>query len=167
MSNTNRTILILGSGPGIGVGVAAHFASKGFTHVALVARNAQRLENEDAASVREAAPKTVVKTYAADLSDYEGVPKLLEKIVADAGIPEVVVYNASHLTKGEVGVYEANDVEVDLRVSSPSSKAQRRQQTYSHIPNRSQPSPSTRPPTSSCPSWPTSPAQTPKQSQPS
>lgn len=112
-----HTILILGSGPGIASGVATHFASHGFTKFALVSRNAERLKDEDAKAVLEANPKAEVKTYPADLADYEGIEGLLAKVEKDIGVPEVIVYNAAHLTKSALGEYSAKDVEIDLRVS--------------------------------------------------
>jgi short-subunit dehydrogenase len=119
MANT-RSILILGSGPGIGVGVAAHFAAQGFNKVALVSRNADRLEKEDKVTVSKATPEAEVKTYAADLSKYEDIPELLSTIEKDIGVPEVIVFNAAHLTKSVVGEYTAKEVEFDLQVRSMS-----------------------------------------------
>ena len=42
-----KTLVVLGSGPGIGVAVARAFAVRGFTHVALVARDNASLEREE------------------------------------------------------------------------------------------------------------------------
>jgi NAD(P)-dependent dehydrogenase (short-subunit alcohol dehydrogenase family) len=112
--STDRFILVLGSGPGIGVGVASCFAEKGFRKVALLSRNAARLK-EDAASVTTAS-EAGVKTYAADLADSEGLKTVLSTIETEMGIPDVVVYNASHLTKSTLGEYGEDEVEVDLRV---------------------------------------------------
>jgi short-subunit dehydrogenase len=42
-----RTLIILGSGPGIGVSVAKTFCVRGFTHVALVSRDKKRLDQDE------------------------------------------------------------------------------------------------------------------------
>jgi NAD(P)-dependent dehydrogenase (short-subunit alcohol dehydrogenase family) len=117
MSNT-RSIVMLGSGPGIGVSVASHFAAQGFQKIALVSRNESRLEGEDKAAVLKAAPNAEVKTYAFDLSKYAELPELLSKIEKDSGVPEVIVFNAAHLTKSPVGEYTADEVAFDLQVQS-------------------------------------------------
>jgi len=50
---SDRLIVVLGSGPGIGSQTAAHFAAQGFNRVALLSRNKQRLP-EDAATIKNA-----------------------------------------------------------------------------------------------------------------
>jgi len=40
---SEKSMVILGFGPRIGVGVASHFASQSFGRVALISRNAERL----------------------------------------------------------------------------------------------------------------------------
>lgn len=115
--SSNRLIVVFGSGPGIGVGVASLFAERGFNKVALLSRNAERLQ-EDVASVKEGAKgKSVdVRAYPADLADPEGLKSVLARVESDFGKPEVVVYNASHLTKSALGEYSWEQVEIDLRV---------------------------------------------------
>lgn len=108
---------MLGSGPGIGVGVSKLFASHGFNKIALLSRNAERLQT-DAESVKKAAkPDAVVKTYPVDLADTKAIAKVLAQIEKELGTPEVVVYNASHLTQSKLGVYSEEEVEVDLKVN--------------------------------------------------
>ena len=108
---------MLGSGPGIGVGVASHFASQNFDKIALLSRNAERL-NQDAASVVEAAKQTkgtdskvTVKTYSVDVSDPKSLEPVLLQVVADLGKPEVVVYNAARVGSGKF--FEANEESVN------------------------------------------------------
>lgn len=117
----SKLLIMLGSGPGIGVGVSKLFASRGFDKIALLSRNAERLQN-DAASVKKAAnPGAEVKTYPVDLADTKAIEKVLAQIEKELGTPEVVVYNASHLTKSKLGEYSEEEVETDLKVSSLSS----------------------------------------------
>jgi NAD(P)-dependent dehydrogenase (short-subunit alcohol dehydrogenase family) len=122
MSQPNRFIIILGSGPGIGVGVASYFASKGFNRVALLSRNAERLQ-VDAESVhstvKEAgAPEVTLKTYPVDLADSPALAKVLETVEKELGVPEVVVYNASLVSGSRFFQIGEEDVEKGLKVTS-------------------------------------------------
>ncbi|KAK3078216.1 hypothetical protein LTS18_008135, partial [Coniosporium uncinatum] len=58
----NKTLVLLGSGPGIGVAVSSHFASHGFNTIIMISRDASRLR-DDAKSVRAAAPKCTISTF--------------------------------------------------------------------------------------------------------
>jgi NAD(P)-dependent dehydrogenase (short-subunit alcohol dehydrogenase family) len=118
MADQSRLLIMLGSGPGIGVGVASHFASQNFNKIALLSRNSERL-NQDAASVLEtvkqakgADSKVTVKTYTVDVSDVKTLEPVLQQVVTDLGKPEVVVYNAARLGGGKF--FEANEESVDL-----------------------------------------------------
>ena len=100
MSN-DKAVIILGSGPGIGVGVASHFASQpSFARIALLSRNTERLE-QDKKTVLEASNRSkselTVKTYAVDLANIAQLKETLAKVENDLGPPKVVIYNASRL----------------------------------------------------------------------
>jgi NAD(P)-dependent dehydrogenase (short-subunit alcohol dehydrogenase family) len=119
-SNNDRLIVVLGSGPGIGVGVASHFASKTFGRVALISRNAERLK-EDAKTVKENAGKEVgrdltVKVYAVDVVDVLALEKTLRQVEHDLGPPEVVVYNAARLRKSKFGEESVRGLTEDFQV---------------------------------------------------
>lgn len=124
-SSSHHSIAIIGSGPGIGIGVASYFAEKGFSKIALVARNAERLERDDAASVKKAAPKADVRTYPFDCTNHAGIGALMDKIAGDMGIPEVIVYNAAHLARSAFGEYTTEELESDLRVSTKYRRKER------------------------------------------
>lgn len=112
----SKLLIMLGSGPGIGVGVSKIFASRGFNKIALLSRNAERLQ-VDAESVKKAAsPGAEVKTYPVDLADTKAIENVLVKIEKELGMAEVVVYNASHLTTSKLFKYSEEEVEVDLKV---------------------------------------------------
>lgn len=116
MSDT-KLLIMLGSGPGIGVGVSSLFAARGFNKIALLSRNAERLQ-VDAESVKKAASSgTEVKTYSVDLADTKAIENALADVVKELGTPEVVVYNASHLTGSKLFKYSEEDIEIDLKVS--------------------------------------------------
>lgn len=116
-----RLIVILGSGPGIGVGVAAHFASHAFGRVALLSRNVERLK-EDAKTVqaiaKRADPDTElqVKIYAVDVADVLALERTLRKVEHDLGPPEVVVYNAARLRQTRFGEVPARGLTEDFQV---------------------------------------------------
>lgn len=87
----SKLLIMLGSGPGIGVGVSKLFASRGFNKIALLSRNSERLQT-DAESVKKAAnPDAEVKTYPVDLADTKAIGKVLAQIEKELGTPEVVV----------------------------------------------------------------------------
>lgn len=113
----NKLIVILGSGPGIGVGVASHFASQTFGRVALISRNAERLK-KDAETVKANSGRTglQVKTYAVDVGDVLALEKTLKEVAHDLGPPEVVVYNAARLRQSKFGDVPAEELTEDFQV---------------------------------------------------
>lgn len=119
----NKLIIILGSGPGIGVHVAAHFAAHGFNRIALLSRNAERLKT-DAEFVSKAAAAAAagdsgtveVKIYPTDLAVTGQIEKSLDTILQELGEPEVVVYNAAKLEKSGFFEYSESDLELGWKV---------------------------------------------------
>jgi NAD(P)-dependent dehydrogenase (short-subunit alcohol dehydrogenase family) len=97
----NKVIVILGSGPGIGVATGSLFASKGFD-VALLSRNAERLDR-DVARVQKGNPNVKVRAYPVDLGDHNALAAALGKIEVDLGPPEVVYYNAARVAPSKMG----------------------------------------------------------------
>jgi len=97
----NKVVVILGSGPGIGVATGSLFASKGFD-VALLSRNAERLD-QDVARVRKVNSDVKVQAYPVDLGDHNALALVLGKVEADLGPPEVVYYNAARVAPSKIG----------------------------------------------------------------
>jgi len=120
MATGTKLLVVLGSGPGIGVGVASHFASQNFDRVALISRNADRLQSDvDAvtAAARESNRSDVtVKPYAVDVSDTPSLERVLRRVVEELGKPEVVVYNAAALRQGKFFETSDEDVNNDFKV---------------------------------------------------
>jgi NAD(P)-dependent dehydrogenase (short-subunit alcohol dehydrogenase family) len=114
---SEKLIVILGSGPGIGVGVASHFASQSFGRVALISRNAERLK-EDAETVKADSGKKdlQVKVYAVDVGNVLALEKTLRQVAHDLGPPEVVVYNAARLRQSKFGDVPAKQLTEDFQV---------------------------------------------------
>jgi NAD(P)-dependent dehydrogenase (short-subunit alcohol dehydrogenase family) len=112
-----KLIVILGSGPGIGVAVASHFASQSFGRVALISRNAERLK-EDAETVKADSGKKdlQVKVYAVDVGNVLALEKTLGQVAHDLGPPEVVVYNAARLRQSKFGDVPAKELTEDFQV---------------------------------------------------
>jgi len=90
-SIAGRTVMITGGGTGIGRGFALRFAEAGAT-VALVARNAQRLEAV-AEEIRANGGRALVQ--AADIRDAQSVQIVVDAIVAETGQLDVLVNNAA------------------------------------------------------------------------
>jgi short-subunit dehydrogenase len=113
-----RTIIIVGAGPGIGDNVASTFASKGFNHVVLLARNVQRLQSEDTAFITKAAPNVKVDSVKIDLTDIPSIPAVLKQIegLIEGENLEVVFFNAARVKPS--GVFDApvEEIEEDLKV---------------------------------------------------
>lgn len=86
-----NSALIVGAGPGLSASVARLFSSKGFA-IALAARSVDKLEG--------LAGDTNAECYACDASSREDVAGLFERLDADFGTPDVVVYNPSGRVRG-------------------------------------------------------------------
>ena len=120
---STKSLLLLGSGPGIGRHTAAHFASQGFTHIALLSRNATRLE-QDAEFVRshtpDASTNPVLKTYSCDLTDIPTLEATLKQVSTDLGdkVPEVIIFNAARVEPSTLLETPAERVLQDFQTSA-------------------------------------------------
>lgn len=113
-----KTLVVLGSGPGIGVQVACTFSVRGFTHIALVSRNPERLDKDwdrvlDA--VQERGYSCQVKKWVCDLSDLDALRATLKEIERFGSL-ECVLFNAARVA-GKPPLDESmEDIERDFRV---------------------------------------------------
>ena len=97
-----KTLVILGSGPGIGIAIARTFAVRSFTHIALISRNKTRLaEDEDnvLTAIQERGYTCQVKTWECDIADLEQLRKTLKQ-VEGFGTLECVLFNAARVAGG-------------------------------------------------------------------
>ncbi|OCT49075.1 short-chain alcohol dehydrogenase [Cladophialophora carrionii] len=114
-----KLLVLVGTGPGIGLSTATLFASKGFD-VALLSRNAARLE-EDAQKVGAAGQgKVKVMSFPVDVSDHVGLKKTLGEVEQHMGKPEVVVFNAARIAQTVIGETSEEDLIGDFKVSQRS-----------------------------------------------
>lgn len=87
---TGRVALVTGASRGIGAAIAVAMAERG-ADVALLARNEELLE-QVAESVRGLGRKALV--LPADVTDPEAVGQAVERMVAELGVPSILVNNA-------------------------------------------------------------------------
>lgn len=113
-----KTLVVLGSGPGIGVAIAQTFSVRGFTHIALVARNSERLkEDQDKVydAIQERGYSCQVKTWTCDMSDLDALKKTLGEIETFGGL-ECVLFNAARVAGKPPLEEDIMAIESDFRV---------------------------------------------------
>jgi NAD(P)-dependent dehydrogenase (short-subunit alcohol dehydrogenase family) len=116
LTTQNKVLLVVATGPLIGITTAVVFASKGFTHIALIARSTSNLKK-----LAESIPKSAItKTYPADVSKPDNLTAMLEQVKTDFGAPEVVLYNGSVISSGTLGAQTEEDIMNELMVCVPS-----------------------------------------------
>jgi NAD(P)-dependent dehydrogenase (short-subunit alcohol dehydrogenase family) len=119
MASTGKTLLVVGSGPGIGRAVTTLFASKGYSNVVLVARGAESLKAEQAAVEQAAGSQVKVRTIAVDITDTDALLKGLDEADAAFGKPELVFFNAARVLPSAFFEHDVKEIEYDLKVCSP------------------------------------------------
>ncbi|KAK5164265.1 uncharacterized protein LTR77_009959 [Saxophila tyrrhenica] len=115
-----KTLLILGSGPGIGVHIACAFSVRGFTHIALVSRDSSRLaKDQDTVldAIQERGYSCQVKTWACDLCDFEQLERTLKEIEG-FGEVECVVLNAARVAGRAVLEEGVEEIQGDFRLTN-------------------------------------------------
>ncbi len=105
MSTERPHCVIVGIGPGTGAACARRFSDEGYK-VSIISRSDERL-----AEFHAAIPHSM--PYRADLKESEAYRETLERIVADHGVPRVVVHNATQATFGrydeiDIGKFQRN-----------------------------------------------------------
>jgi NAD(P)-dependent dehydrogenase (short-subunit alcohol dehydrogenase family) len=87
--------VVVGVGPGLGAALAMRFAKAGM-NVALAARSMERVEG---IAVDCCAIGHCGRAYAVDATDEAAVENLFNNVVAEMGVPSLVVYNAGAFVK--------------------------------------------------------------------
>ncbi|KAK0631238.1 hypothetical protein B0T14DRAFT_400349, partial [Immersiella caudata] len=111
----SRTLLVLGSGPGIGRSVTTLFASRRYGKVVLIARRAGQLKIEK--EVVESISGVQVGTYAVDLTDTKALLAALDDADATYGKPEAIFYNAARVLPSAFFDHPVEDIEYDLKIN--------------------------------------------------
>ncbi len=116
-NRTDRSLVLIGSGPGIGRHVAIEYARKRFNKIALVARNPTQLA-EDKAAVEAAVVdgKVDVQTFAVDITDTAKFRAELENIGRVVGTPECVYFNAARIIPTPFFQATEEDILYDFKV---------------------------------------------------
>jgi NAD(P)-dependent dehydrogenase (short-subunit alcohol dehydrogenase family) len=110
MAVTNSKVLVVvAAGPLISNATAILFASRGFSHIALLSRNIKRLQKEVSqvlAAASDSNKDVVVKAYAGDVASPASLMHALKQIEADFGAPEVVLYNGSRISGASISAWD-------------------------------------------------------------
>lgn len=93
---SNKILVMVGAGPGLGQAVSKRFAREGYS-VALVARRAEALAKLEA-ELKQAGAEA--RSFTADAGDPASLKDAFARIKQQLGAPEVLVYNAAALGKG-------------------------------------------------------------------
>lgn len=110
-SPENKVVVISGGSSGIGYATAELLLSKGAT-VCLLARDENKLK-QSADTLNQKINKSPVQYYACDVSNYEQLKSVVEKIAAKNNQIDWVINNAGI---GETGRFESQPVEVMRKV---------------------------------------------------
>ncbi|PKX91460.1 putative short-chain alcohol dehydrogenase [Aspergillus novofumigatus IBT 16806] len=117
---SNKTLLLIGSGPGIGVSVASLFAQRYFDNIALFARNPIQLEKDRETVLASAASVNrvvTVQTWQVDISDLRRLEEALFE-VAQFGALECVYFNAARVAPSPFFDFPISGIEEDFKVSN-------------------------------------------------
>lgn len=113
-----KTLAVLGSGPGIGVAVASAFSVRGFTHIALVSRDGERLKKDQDQvldAIQERGYSCQVKIWTCDLANFDQLTKTLTGIESFSSL-ECVLFNAARVAGEPPFKESAEQIEADFRV---------------------------------------------------
>ena len=107
---TNKVIVIVGAGPGLGSAVARAFGSQGYD-VALVARNPEKLE-----ALRTSLQELGITTgwSAADVTDSKALAAAVERFGGHAGHIDALHFNPSIFTPKSAAELSAEELLSDL-----------------------------------------------------
>ncbi|MBM7702904.1 SDR family oxidoreductase [Metabacillus iocasae] len=109
----NKTLLIIGAGPGISLYTAKKFGKEGF-NVALIARNLESLQNYEAELKNDGMN---VKGFQGDVSSEESLKAAIHQVVKTFGRIDVLLYNAASGHPGKPTTLRVDQVLEDFKVS--------------------------------------------------
>jgi len=117
-THQHGTLLVIGSGPGIGNHVGGLFAAQGFSRVILLARNEERLK-QDKKDVESKAGRSgiSVETIQVNISDKSALKNALKQVEEIGGEIESVFFNAARILPGKILSEPVETIEEDLQTT--------------------------------------------------
>jgi short-subunit dehydrogenase len=119
-SSASETLVVIGSGPGIGVSTASLFALRKFNKVALISRDKKRLEQDQETVLSFVSSKNNreidVKTWSKDITKSASYKKVLEE-VEKFGKITCVIFNAARVEPSELFTFDEDEIVKDFMVS--------------------------------------------------
>lgn len=115
-----QTLVIIGSGPMIGVSTASLFAAHKFSNIALISRDATRLseDRESVLAAAVAAGKTVnIQTWSVDIKNTPAFEKVL-KDVKTMGCISSVLFNAARVGPSELFKFPEEEIIEDFKTTT-------------------------------------------------
>jgi NAD(P)-dependent dehydrogenase (short-subunit alcohol dehydrogenase family) len=109
MTQSNPTVLIVGTGEGLSAALTRRFRSSG-ANVAIASRSKDKLE--------PLAQRTGARAFTCDASQPSAVSKLFADVEEQVGSPDVVIYNASGRFRGPFVELDPVEVERTLAVTA-------------------------------------------------
>ena len=117
MTSKPPTLLLLGSGPGIGVNSVA-LLSKYFPSIALVSRSASRLEADKQTILSSSKRDLDIRTWAVDLASTSDFKAVLDES-AEWGRVTTVLFNAAAVVETKFFEVEEDVIRKHFEVRSP------------------------------------------------
>jgi short-subunit dehydrogenase len=108
-----KVCVIVGMGPGLSLGVAKRFGREGFA-IAMLARRAQVLAQQKAAL---SAASITAEGFAADAGDAVSLAAALDRVAAEMGPIDVLVYNAAAVRYKPLSELTVDELIADFRVN--------------------------------------------------
>jgi NAD(P)-dependent dehydrogenase (short-subunit alcohol dehydrogenase family) len=111
-----RTIVVFGSGPGIGRSVAQEFATNGFNHVILLARHHAHL-HQDKMAIEKLSTNVKIDTITVNLADKASLKDAFSKINSLTKEIECVLYNGARVAPSPLLEFPVEEMELDFKVN--------------------------------------------------
>ena len=123
MSSQKTYLLVIGSGPGIGLATAQHFAANKTSSIVLFSRNSTRLA-EDKANIESSLAKSGVdansvqiRTVPVDVADLPALRSALASL-SDFGRPECIFFNAARVRATGLLADTAEEISYDFSITN-------------------------------------------------
>jgi len=113
ISLRNKIAVVTGASSGIGKAIALGLAAE-CVSLRLIGRNLEKL---DAVASMVKSPKTVVKTYGADLSEDDDIYRFVEHLKADSGNISLLIHSAGDFSMGLIESSSVADFDRQYRVN--------------------------------------------------